>query len=316
VSMEKVWLVIGIAGQGLFFARFLVQWIASERAKRSVVPLAFWYFSLGGGGVLLIYAIYRRDLVFVLGQAGGLVIYLRNLYLIYRESKGAEQIPSGALDHSSMRATPRRGKLLLLSAVVLAILGAVGALWSHESFRLPFAKNFGVVVPGEIYRSGYLSTAALSRTHSRYGIRTIIDLGGSEPNTDEYQQEVTTASALGMQRFEFVLPGDGTGDPRTYVKVLQLMADRNNHPILIHCGAGTFRTSTAVILYLNIYQKLPFWDAVQTCRQFGYDPHNNLRHLAYLAENLAGIRLALGLPPVSDIEQQPISGSGSDAERP
>ena len=199
MSMDKVWLAIGFAGQGLFFARFLVQWIASERVRRSIVPLAFWYFSLGGGAILLVYAIYRKDMVFILGQAGGLVIYLRNLYLIHREAKEAKQALSRAGDHDSMRTDPSRSKLLLLSAVVLAVLGTVGALWYYESSRLSFVKNFGVVVPGEIYRSGYLSTAALSRIHSQSGIRTIIDLGGSEPNTDEYRQEVATASALGMQ---------------------------------------------------------------------------------------------------------------------
>ncbi|MDA8305953.1 MAG: lipid-A-disaccharide synthase N-terminal domain-containing protein [Deltaproteobacteria bacterium] len=81
-------LVLGFIGQGLFFSRFMVQWIASERQRRSVVPVAFWYFSVGGGGILLIYAILRRDPVFILGQAGGLLIYIRNLVLIYKERSG------------------------------------------------------------------------------------------------------------------------------------------------------------------------------------------------------------------------------------
>jgi lipid-A-disaccharide synthase-like uncharacterized protein len=94
--MEKLWVAIGLAGQLLFFARFLVQWIASERVKRSVVPLAFWYFSVAGGAVLLLYAIYRKDPVFIVGQASGQVIYLRNLYLIYRERLQAKNIPSAS----------------------------------------------------------------------------------------------------------------------------------------------------------------------------------------------------------------------------
>lgn len=84
--MNAVWLAAGLAGQALFTARFLVQWIASERAKRSVVPVAFWYFSLAGGLVLLLYALHKRDPVFILGQAGGAVIYARNLYLLHRGS--------------------------------------------------------------------------------------------------------------------------------------------------------------------------------------------------------------------------------------
>jgi lipid-A-disaccharide synthase-like uncharacterized protein len=83
--MEKGLLALGFLAQGLFSARFLVQWIASERAGRSVVPLSFWLFSVAGGGLLLLYAIFRKDPVFILGQAAGLIIYLRNLFLIYKE---------------------------------------------------------------------------------------------------------------------------------------------------------------------------------------------------------------------------------------
>lgn len=81
------WLIVGFIGQALFSARFIVQWLASERAKRSVVPVAFWFFSLGGGATLLAYALYRQDPVFILGQAAGLFIYIRNLMLLCRESR-------------------------------------------------------------------------------------------------------------------------------------------------------------------------------------------------------------------------------------
>lgn len=84
---EFWWVMIGLGGQLMFTARFLVQWIASERARRSVVPLAFWYLSFGGGLILLFYALYRKDPVFILGQATGLFIYLRNLWLIRAERR-------------------------------------------------------------------------------------------------------------------------------------------------------------------------------------------------------------------------------------
>jgi len=90
------WVVFGFLGQILFFMRFFVQWIASERRKESYIPLAFWYFSLGGGAVLLTYAIQRKDPVFIAGQAGGLVIYLRNLVLIYRKRAAAPGGPPAA----------------------------------------------------------------------------------------------------------------------------------------------------------------------------------------------------------------------------
>ncbi|WP_136066674.1 lipid-A-disaccharide synthase N-terminal domain-containing protein [Modicisalibacter radicis] len=87
MNAEWVWVVIGLLGQALFSARFLVQWIASERAKRSIIPKAFWLFSLGGGATLLAYALYRKDPVFIVGQGAGLFIYVRNLMLIRRESR-------------------------------------------------------------------------------------------------------------------------------------------------------------------------------------------------------------------------------------
>lgn len=81
---EALLLAVGFGGQALFSARFIVQWWASERAHRSVVPVAFWYLSLAGGLALLAYAVLRSDPVFVLGQAAGIAIYLRNLWLIHR----------------------------------------------------------------------------------------------------------------------------------------------------------------------------------------------------------------------------------------
>jgi lipid-A-disaccharide synthase-like uncharacterized protein len=81
------WIALGFVAQGLFTMRFAVQWIASERAGRSVVPMAFWVFSIGGGILLLIYALHRRDPVFIAGQGLGVFIYLRNLQFVLRERK-------------------------------------------------------------------------------------------------------------------------------------------------------------------------------------------------------------------------------------
>jgi lipid-A-disaccharide synthase-like uncharacterized protein len=81
------WLLVGFIGQGLFTMRFVVQWLASERQRKSVIPLAFWYFSLAGGLTLLAYALWRGDPVFIVGQATGLVIYARNLYFIGQEQQ-------------------------------------------------------------------------------------------------------------------------------------------------------------------------------------------------------------------------------------
>ena len=87
------WVVLGFVAQALFSMRFVVQWIASERAGKSVMPTAFWIFSIGGGVLLLVYALYRKDPVFIAGQGLGLFIYLRNLHFVLRETA---QTPSAA----------------------------------------------------------------------------------------------------------------------------------------------------------------------------------------------------------------------------
>jgi lipid-A-disaccharide synthase-like uncharacterized protein len=87
VDNNTIWLAIGFIGQGLFSARFIVQWLKSEREKKSVFPIAFWYFSIGGGATLLAYAIHKEDPVFIVGQLTGLFIYLRNLYFVIYERK-------------------------------------------------------------------------------------------------------------------------------------------------------------------------------------------------------------------------------------
>jgi lipid-A-disaccharide synthase-like uncharacterized protein len=81
------WLIVGFFGQFLFFMRFLIQWIASERKGESTIPVQFWYFSIGGSLVLLVYSIHKQDPVFILGQGLGTAIYVRNLVLIDRSRK-------------------------------------------------------------------------------------------------------------------------------------------------------------------------------------------------------------------------------------
>jgi len=87
VTQLNWWVLLGYVGQALFAMRFVVQWVASERVGRSVIPVAFWFFSIAGGLVLFAYALYIRDPVFILGQGLGLFVYLRNLYFVFRERR-------------------------------------------------------------------------------------------------------------------------------------------------------------------------------------------------------------------------------------
>lgn len=88
INNWNIFLIIGFIGQGLFSMRFIIQWIASEKAKKSVIPFSFWIFSLLGSILLLIYALYKKDPVFILGQAPNILIYSRNIYLI--KKRGVE----------------------------------------------------------------------------------------------------------------------------------------------------------------------------------------------------------------------------------
>lgn len=101
---SDIWLAIGFLGQALFSARFIVQWLVSEKRRRSVTPVAFWYFSLAGGVILLAYAIHRRDKVFMVGQATGLIVYVRNLMLILRPRR---ESPADAVPVPSPETTER-----------------------------------------------------------------------------------------------------------------------------------------------------------------------------------------------------------------
>ena len=104
-GQELVVLLIGFAGQSMFFMRFFVQWLYSEKHRRSMIPTAFWYFSLAGSALLLTYAIIKQDPVFITGQSTGFIIYTRNLVLIRREQREKW----AASDEENAEASPNQG---------------------------------------------------------------------------------------------------------------------------------------------------------------------------------------------------------------
>jgi lipid-A-disaccharide synthase-like uncharacterized protein len=91
IARFDLWLALGIFGQLMFAMRFIVQWLVSEKEGRSVIPLAFWFFSIGGGAITLIYGLYKREPVIIMGQSLSLFIYARNLMLIGREKRTKAQ---------------------------------------------------------------------------------------------------------------------------------------------------------------------------------------------------------------------------------
>jgi lipid-A-disaccharide synthase-like uncharacterized protein len=98
VTQFDWWVVLGFVAQAMFTGRFLVQWIASEREGKSVIPIAFWFFSIAGGLLLFAYALYRRDPVVILGQGFGVFVYVRNLWLVIREQR----------ENAGLKAKPKR----------------------------------------------------------------------------------------------------------------------------------------------------------------------------------------------------------------
>lgn len=93
---DLIWLTVGFSGQLLFAMRFVVQWICSEKQRKSVIPLAFWYFSIIGSAILLLYAIYKKDLVFISGQLFGFIVYGRNLYFIFSHKEAANKVAAAS----------------------------------------------------------------------------------------------------------------------------------------------------------------------------------------------------------------------------
>ena len=102
------WAAFGLLGQLCFTMRFVWQWMTSEREKRSVIPLQFWYFSIAGGLILFVYAFRRGDAVITLGQSFGLVVYIRNLVLIHRERKQIREAAPSATPEAALELTTQR----------------------------------------------------------------------------------------------------------------------------------------------------------------------------------------------------------------
>jgi len=141
LSTTQFWLSIGFLGQGFFSMRFIVQWVASERRKESVIPLAFWFFSIAGGLTLFAYALHRRDPVFMVGEATGTAIYLRNLYLIWRAHRRVAAVDAQPTRPAFWRqGTSTLRGFLLVAVLTFTVLGVnVGArhLITNDDTRFP-----------------------------------------------------------------------------------------------------------------------------------------------------------------------------------
>ena len=158
--------------------------------------------------------------------------------------------------------------------VVLTLATACG-FWKVVIYPHVSPRRFHVVEAGAIYRSADPTPTTLQIMHRRHGIRTVLDLGTFPRGSIDELRQQRTAEALGLQRFRFDLEGDSTGNPNAYVEALRIMANPANHPVLVHCGAGTERTGLAVFLYRTIVQGRDSPSALAEARAVGHDPKRN-----------------------------------------
>jgi hypothetical protein len=179
-----------------------------------------------------------------------------------------------------MGASPRTDRVRLI--VIVALLVAGGAwFWSSAVRRNVFPKNFGVVDEGRVYRSGQMTPASMSRIIERHKIKTIIDLGSywdgpslSHPKGERRNQQVAM-SMNGVTRYVMPLYGDSTGNPNWYIHAVRIMNDPDQQPVLVHCGAGSERTSLATILYRQINDGISDEEGIAEATNFKHSPRRN-----------------------------------------
>ena len=203
---------------------------------------------------------------------------------------GPLAIQSSGRARSAPRAFSRLKKHRINVVAIITLFAIIAAILWHQWIKPEFLpRNFGVVQQGAIYRSAQPSPRVLRQLCAEYHIKTILDLGGAAGFDRKTQAQRDVAAELGIERFEFLLPSDGTGDPEKYVRVLQLISDPKRQPVLVHCGAGAQRTSTAVILYRTLIQGMSVAEAYPESFDYKHEP-DEWELLAYLADNLPRIR--------------------------
>lgn len=193
-----------------------------------------------------------------------------------------DQLP-GASAGPRPQASPAR-----LIAAVVAVVVAITVFQDLVKPNL-FPKRFSEVVPGEIYRSGKLTPAALARVVREHDIKTIVDFGAWPEGSRADRREAATAEALGVDRVRLPgLSGDSTGEMNGYVEALRIMNDPARRPVLVHCGAGTERTGCVVALYRMFEEGWTLEEAYAEADDKGHSPERN-PHLRETLEKYTGL---------------------------
>lgn len=186
------------------------------------------------------------------------------------------------------------GSMLMILVGFVAAAACVALVFAFKSFRHHFVpRNFGIVEPGCIFRSGRLTARMIRRVKQTHGIRTIIDLGAYPAGTSDELLMQRTASDLGLTRYVMRgVFGNATGNPNVYLRAVRLLADPTSHPVLIHCAAGAERTGAAVILFRHLVQGKPIDEVYQEALRFRHDPAKNGEMRGYVERHAPAIREA------------------------
>jgi protein tyrosine/serine phosphatase len=194
---------------------------------------------------------------------------------------------------TSIVATPRKPRVVLYLVPVLLGL----SLWAYSAFKYDFTpKRFGVVVPGQIYRSGQLSPRMLKPTLQEHNIRVIVDFQGEKADHDPAMDaEQQVCKDLNIEHHRLPLSGDGTGPIARYADALTTIvaAQRANKPVLIHCSAGTQRTGAATAFYRLLIEKKSPQEAYAELTKYDWNPEKDAILITYINDHLAELAQTL-----------------------
>ncbi|MCC7421178.1 MAG: dual specificity protein phosphatase family protein [Planctomycetaceae bacterium] len=174
-------------------------------------------------------------------------------------------------------------------ATGLSIVLALALAWAGGGKYYFIAKRFGVVVPGQLFRSGQISKWVQEDQWTDYGIRAVIDLTGNDPNDEDQQFEVTLSRKLGLEHQRFPLRGDGTGDIARYADAIEAIVkyEKAGVPVLVHCSAGAQRTGGVVASYRMLIQGWTAEEALREMQTYTFRPKRDTDLLPYLNANMA-----------------------------
>lgn len=218
---------------------------------------------------------------------------------------------SPALPRSHGRTVMRGTRRLFAAGAILALLAAAvgAAVFWHNTLRHQFyPRNFGVVEPGRLYRSGQIAGRLIEPTLRQNHIRAIVALSATSPYPADTAAEIHAAADLHIDRQLFPLGGDGTGSVEVYAQAVAAVARdvRSNRPVLVHCEAGAQRTGGVIALYQLLVEHRPPEQVVAEMERFGHDPRQNPRLLQFLNQHMAELADRLVQLGVIDAVPRPL----------